>query len=117
MFDSALPNIGFGQSGAPTRVINLTTFAVYNEALQNGVEVFGARFGVKGLLSGDFISLTRQDYKRMVSVAATPSSALGTARRKPESTAECDAILANLRTLGIGILILNGGNDSAESLR
>jgi len=44
--------------------------------------LYGARFGIAGILSEDFIDLYRQPEATLKAVARTPSSALGTSRRE-----------------------------------
>ncbi len=50
------------QSGGCTAVINNSLVGVIEEARAVGVEeIYGARFGVRGLLGADFMDLGRQD--------------------------------------------------------
>ena len=46
--------------------------------------VYGARHGVRGIVNEDFVDLTQETSHNLELVAATPSSALGSTRDKPD---------------------------------
>jgi len=74
-----------GQSGGPTAVINQSLVGVV-ESLKLVPEIdkiYGARHGVKGILAEDFIDLGAEPTETLEKVAATPSAALGSVRKKP----------------------------------
>ena len=74
-----------GQSGGPTAVINQSLVGVI-EAVRLVPEIehlYGARHGVKGILNEDFIDLLAESPETLEKVALTPSSALGSVRKKP----------------------------------
>lgn len=104
------------QSGGPTSVIGRTMLAVCDEARRLGVQLFGAYFGFKGLIERKLVDLSRLPLAHLVAVCSGPSAALGSSRTLP-SVEECDIILAIFRELGIVGILVNGGNDSAESIR
>jgi 6-phosphofructokinase 1 len=73
------------QSGGPSMVINRSLVGAIVEARKHGEikRIFGARHGIKGCLEQDFIDLRKETAATLNAVAATPSSALGSVRRKP----------------------------------
>ncbi|MBK6361385.1 MAG: 6-phosphofructokinase [Comamonadaceae bacterium] len=46
--------------------------------------IYGARHGVRGIVNEDFVDLTQETSHNLELVAATPSSALGSTRDKPD---------------------------------
>jgi len=99
-------------SGGPTAVINASLLGLVEEATRRTCfrTVYGARFGLEGILKQDFVDLTALDRARLMRVAQAPSSALGTSRR--EIGAEGDRLLEILRALDIHCLFYTGGNGS-----
>ncbi len=81
------------QGGGPTAVINQSMVGVALEARRHRqVErVYGARHGVRGIVDEDFVDLTQETSHNLELVAATPSSALGSTRDKPDAR-YCHAI-------------------------
>src|SRR6185437_1415377 len=73
--------------------------------------LYGARFGIAGILSEDFVDLYRQPEATLKAVARTPSSALGTSRREV-GAAELAQALYVFRAHGIRYFFYNGGNGS-----
>ena len=104
------------QSGGCTAVINSSLIGVVDEALahENIDAVLGSRFGIRGVLDDNLIDLGRQSRATLERVRRTPSAALGSARYKL-SDDDCDQALDTLARRGIGIFLLIGGNDSADS--
>ena len=106
------------QGGGPTAVINQSMVGVVLEARrQHGLElVYGARHGVKGIVNEDFVDLTQETSHNLELVAATPSSALGSTRDKPDAQ-YCQEIFKVLRSHAIGHFFYIGGNDSSDTVR
>jgi ATP-dependent phosphofructokinase / diphosphate-dependent phosphofructokinase len=106
------------QGGGPTAVINQSLVGVALEARKfAGVErVYGAAFGVRGIVNEDFVDLSRETSSNLEAVANTPSSALGSTRDKPD-LAYCQEILKVLKAHGIGRFFYIGGNDSSDTVR
>ena len=106
------------QGGGPTAVINQSLAGVVLEARRfGGVErMYGARHGVRGLVNEDFVDLTQETSHNLEGVAATPSSALGSTRDKPDA-AYCQKIFQVLKAHGIGHFFYIGGNDSSDTVR
>jgi 6-phosphofructokinase len=106
------------QGGGPTAVINQSLVGVVLEARRMGpVErIYGARHGVRGIVNEDFVDLTRETSHNLELVAATPGSALGSTRDKPDLK-YCQQIFEVLRAHGIGHFFYIGGNDSSDTVR
>lgn len=106
------------QGGGPTAVINqsLVGAVLAARAFPQVQAVFGARHGVRGVLQEDFIDLTGEDINHLERVAATPASALGSTRDKPD-TAYCLQMLEVIKAHGITHFFYIGGNDSSDTVR
>jgi 6-phosphofructokinase 1 len=106
------------QGGGPTAVINQSLAGVVLEARRFGnVErIYGARHGVRGIVNEDFIDLTQETSHNLELVAATPGSALGSTRDKPDLK-YCQQIFEVLRAHGIDYFFYIGGNDSSDTVR
>ena len=106
------------QGGGPTAVINQSLVGVVLEARRHHQvqRVYGARHGVRGIVNEDFVDLTQETSDNLERVAATPSSALGSTRDKPDAK-YCRAILEVLRSHEIGHFFYIGGNDSSDTVR
>ena len=106
------------QGGGPTAVINQSMVGVALEARRHHkVElVYGARHGVKGIVNEDFVDLTQETSHNLELVAATPSSALGSTRDKPDAK-YCLEIFKVLRSHAIEHFFYIGGNDSSDTVR
>ena len=113
-----LNKILVAQGGGPTAVINQSLVGVVQEARRHkGIDlVYGARHGVRGIVNEDFIDLTQETQANLEGVAATPASALGSTRDKPDA-AYCAKIFEVLRAHGIGTFLNIGGNDSSDVVR
>ena len=105
------------QGGGPTAVINQSLVGVVQEARRHGVErIYGARHGVRGVINEDFVDLAQETTLHLERVAATPASALGSTRDKPD-LAYCQKMLTVLRAHAITHFFYIGGNDSSDTVR
>ena len=106
------------QGGGPTAVINQSLAGVVLEArrLREVTRIYGARHGVRGIVDEDFVDLTQETSHNLESVAATPSSALGSTRDKPDLK-YCQDIFKVLQRHGIEHFFYIGGNDSSDTVR
>jgi len=106
------------QGGGPTAVINQSLVGVVLEARRfpQVERVYGARHGVRGIVDEDLVDLTQETLANLEQVAATPASALGSTRDKPD-LAYCQRILATLQAHGISHFFYIGGNDSSDTVR
>ncbi len=106
------------QGGGPTAVINQSLVGVVLEARRHRhvTRVYGALHGVRGIINEDFVDLTQETSHNLELVAATPSSALGSTRDKPDE-AYCTKIFDVLRAHEIEHFFYIGGNDSSDTVR
>lgn len=106
------------QGGGPTAVINQSLAGIVLEARRHpSVErVYGARHGVRGIVGEDFVDLMQETSANLELMAATPGSALGSTRDKPD-LAYCREIFRVLRAHDIGHFLYIGGNDSCDTVR
>ncbi|HEU5296687.1 MAG TPA: 6-phosphofructokinase [Burkholderiaceae bacterium] len=106
------------QGGGPTAVINQSLVGVVLESrrFQSVERVYGARHGVRGIVNEDLVDLTQETSHNLELVAATPASALGSTRDKPDLK-YCQQIFEVLRAHGIGHFFYIGGNDSSDTVR
>jgi 6-phosphofructokinase 1 len=107
-----------GQSGGPTSVINQSLVGVI-EAVRRHKHIdrlLGARHGVRGIVDEKFIQLDGATPDLLERIAATPSSALGSTRDKPDE-AYCARILEVFRKHDVRYFFYIGGNDSADTAR
>jgi 6-phosphofructokinase len=106
------------QGGGPTAVINQSMVGIALEARRfHGIErVYGARHGVRGIVDEDLVDLSQETSHNLELVAATPSSALGSTRDKPDLK-YCQEIFKVLRAHEIGHFFYIGGNDSSDTVR
>ena len=114
-------NMVIAQSGGPSMVINASlcgaVAAAKGKAGAGRIgRILGARHGILGILNGEYVDLRKIGAKKMDAIARTPSSALGSCRRKP-SAEDCRAIFANFKKLNVGYFFYIGGNDSADAAR
>jgi 6-phosphofructokinase 1 len=114
----ALNKILVAQGGGPTAVINQSLVGVVLEARRHkGIDlVYGARHGVRGIVEENFVDLTQETSHNLELVAATPASALGSTRDKPDLP-YCQKIFRVLQAHGIGHFFYIGGNDSSDTVR
>jgi 6-phosphofructokinase 1 len=99
--------------GGPTQVINASLAGVADECRRHPeiTALYGARFGIDGVLAGDFIELSRVDAAGIAAVGRTPGSALGSSRTAV-SALDYARILDSLAARDIRFVFLNGGNGS-----
>jgi ATP-dependent phosphofructokinase / diphosphate-dependent phosphofructokinase len=106
------------QGGGPTAVINQTLVGVTLEARRNPRTraVYGALYGVRGIVEQDFVDLTRETTHNLEKVALTSSSALFSTRDKPDAE-YCQRIFKVMQKHDIRYFFYIGGNDSADTVR
>ena len=106
------------QSGGPSMVINESLVGAVLEARKSAKigRILGAKHGILGILGNDYINLRKPSVNKLQAIAETPSSALGSCRRKPDA-ADCRRIFEAFRKLNVGYFFYIGGNDSADAAR
>ena len=114
-------NMVIAQSGGPSMVINesLVGAVLAARSKRTGARIgriYGAVHGIAGILSRDYVDLRKVSEKKLMAIAATPSSALGSCRLKP-TREDCRRIFEEFRRLSVGYFFYIGGNDSADAAR
>jgi len=106
------------QGGGPTAVINQSLVGVTLEARKfvQVTRVYGALYGVKGIVNEEFVDLTQETTHNLEQVADTPSSALLSTRDKPDES-YCKEIFKVLKAHDVRYFFYIGGNDSADTVR
>ncbi|MBN1788733.1 MAG: 6-phosphofructokinase [Sedimentisphaerales bacterium] len=116
MADAPKANAVVSQSGGPTGVINASLVGVIEEAKKHPEikTLYGAIHAVSGIVKEDFIDLSKVSNDTLDIVAASPSSALGSSRDKPNAE-YCQKILDVFKKQDIRYFFYIGGNDSANT--
>ncbi|MHC4329307.1 MAG: 6-phosphofructokinase [Planctomycetota bacterium] len=116
MADAPKANAVVGQSGGPTGVINASLVGVIEEAKKHPEieNIYGAIHAVAGMVKDDFIDLDKLSADELEVVAASPSSAIGTSRDKPDKE-YCAKIIEVFKKRNIRYFFYIGGNDSANT--
>ena len=110
-------NMIIGQSGGPTVVINQSLVGAVLEARKHKKlirKIYGALHGVQGILDQNLLDLTDEPKETLLKVAATPSSALGSVRKKPTAE-DCRRMFEIMRAHDVKYFFYIGGNDTAET--
>jgi len=101
--------------GGPTAVLNASLAGVIAESRERGVErLFGARFGVGGLISRDWIALGNLTPEDIEGIRRAPGSVLGSSRQKLEPE-DAERLPKLLKEAGIAAILYTGGNGSMET--
>ena len=121
MKKNSVKNMVIAQSGGPSMVINASLVGAVLAARSKEAagligKVLGARHGIDGIFNRDYIDLRKVSDKKLLAVANTPSSALGSVRRKPTAE-DCHRIFEEFKRLNVGWFFYIGGNDSADAAR
>ena len=100
------------QGGGPTAVINQSLVGVALEArrFSSISHVYGALHGVRGIVNDDLVDLGQETVANLEAVAATPASALGSTRDKPDLK-YCQEIFKVLKAHEIDTFFYIGGNE------
>jgi len=109
-------NAVVGQSGGPTGVINASLVGVIEEANKHPEieNLYGAIHAVEGMAKDEFIDLKKLSTDTLKEVAASPCSALGSSRDKPDEEYRAK-ILDVFKKRNIRYFFYIGGNDSANT--
>ncbi len=116
MANAPKANAVVGQSGGPTAVINASLVGVIEEANKHPEieNLYGSLHAVVGMANDRFIDLTKLSTNMLEKVAASPCSALGSSRDKPDEQ-YCERILKVFKKRNIRYFFYIGGNDSANT--
>ena len=109
-------NMLIAHGGGPTPVINGSLQGALMEAKKHPEikKIYAARYGAEGILSNDLIDLTDLNDEEIAYLSNTPSSTIGSCRRKLKE-ADYPAILECLEKNDIRFFFYNGGNDSMDT--
>ena len=109
-------NLLVAHGGGPTAVINSSLQGVIERAreLDRHGKIYAARFGLEGILRNDLADLTGVPASAVNRLRGTPSSAIGSCRRRLEK-ADLPALLECLQQHQIDCFLYNGGNDSMDT--
>ncbi len=104
--------------GGPTAVINESLVGTVIEARKfpHVQQVYGALWGVRGIIDEEFVDLTQETTHNLTLVGRTPASALGSTRDKPDLQ-YCHEIFKVLQAHQITTFFYIGGNDSSDTVR
>jgi 6-phosphofructokinase 1 len=116
MANAPKANAVVSQSGGPTGVINASLVGVIEEAKKHSEikNLYGAVHAVSGIVKENFIDLKKISADVLETVAASPSSALGSSRDRPDAE-YCKKILDVFKKHDIRYFFYIGGNDSANT--
>ena len=117
-------NLLVAQSGGPTAAINATLAGVIDASNKYGCidKVFGACYGIQGVLEEKFINLSKKvdSAEKREMLSRTPAAALGSCRFKLRDMAEDESqykqIIDIFHKYEIGYFIYIGGNDSMDTV-
>ena len=117
-----MKNLLVGQSGGPTSVINASLAGVIAKAKEAGEieQVLGMVNGVEGILSENIISLDGMQKENINLLKQTPSSYLGSCRKKlPEDITDdlYPKMFEVFEKYNIGYFLYIGGNDSMDTVK
>jgi len=117
MADAPKANAVVSQSGGPTAVINASLVGVIEQAAKHSEieNLYGAVHAVAGIVKERFVDLKKLSPEILEVVAASPSSAIGTSRDKPDRE-YCARILEVFRKHNVRYFFYIGGNDSANTV-
>lgn len=116
MANAPKANAVVGQSGGPTAVINASLVGIIEEARKYPEikNLYGAIHAVAGIVKDEFIDLKELSADTLEQIAASPCSALGSSRDKPDEE-YCARILDVFKKRNIRYFFYIGGNDSANT--
>lgn len=100
--------------GGPTAVLNASLAGLALELRTMGWSLAGARFGVAGVLKGEFIDLDAAPVELLEGVAESPGSAIGSSRHALTDE-DYGRLVEALR--GFDTIFLNGGNGTMRTAR
>jgi 6-phosphofructokinase 1 len=111
MMSMSSRNLMIVQSGGPTAVFNASLASIISEAhLQPSIgKIYGARFGMRGLVSNEIVDLTSLSEQVLDDLRHSPGAALGSSRYTP-SESDMDCCIEVLRSRDVGCMIFLGGN-------
>jgi 6-phosphofructokinase 1 len=106
-----------GQSGGPTSVINASLAGVIEgaKAFDGITNILGMRYGIEGFMADNVINLGLESAATIAGLRRTPSSALGSCRKKLKDH-DLPLIFEKLKKFDIRYIFLIGGNDTMDTI-
>lgn len=106
-----------GQSGGPTSVINSSLAGIIQGCMASSriTGIAGMHYAIEGFLEGKVIDLGGLGQDTISALRHTPSSVLGSCRRKLRDE-DLPEILERLKALDVRYLFLIGGNDTMDTV-
>jgi 6-phosphofructokinase 1 len=113
---SSRGNLLIGQAGGATAVINASLVGAARAAFASDVVdgVYGALYGIEGVLTPNLIDLRAEPADTWEDLSRTPSAALGSCRYRLRA-GDATRALDTLRRLNVHYFLYIGGNDSADT--
>lgn len=110
-------NAVVAQSGGPTAVINNSVCGVVQEWQEHrpAGTLYGALYGVRGILEGEYINLSAQDSDLIEGLRYTPGVALGSSRYRLDTDEDYFRLLQGFKKMDIRFFFYIGGNDSMDT--
>lgn len=106
-------NILFTHSGGVTSVVNTVASTLADLTLASPKKLYIARFGINGVVSGDYIDAKSIPMSQWDLIQHTPGSSFGSSRiRLPEKIHDFEPIFKHMDQHNIHTFICNGGNNS-----
>jgi len=117
---SRFRNLVVAQSGGPSPVINSSLRGIIEAARGHGQigTVYGARYGVEGVLKEELLDLSVQPAEEVALLRFTPAAgSIGTCRYKlkPTQTEDFGQVIEVFRAHQVGYFLYIGGNDSMDT--
>ncbi len=104
------------QSGGPTAVINNSVCGVVEEWFRQntGFAIYGGISGIKGILQGEIIDLSKQPQGMIAGLRYTPGAGIYSCRHKVTQDEQIQ-LVELFKKLNIRYFFYNGGNDSMDT--
>jgi len=117
---SAARNLVVAQSGGPTPVINSSLRGIIEAAAEFDAigTVYGARYGVEGVLKEELLDLSAQSAEEVRLLRFTPAAgSIGTCRYKLKQGQDEDfhRVIEVFKAHDVGYFLYIGGNDSMDT--
>src|ERR1019366_2450226 len=107
-------NAVVAHGGGPTAVINASMAGLIEEQRRRGHGLYGARYGLAGLLRGELVDLLALDADLVRQIGEAPGSALGSSRL-PLADEDYVRLLDAFRRAEVHTFFYTGGNGSMDT--